>query len=648
MVVPTTLDALQTAPRDEPTGTSVQYTSAYLAAAKASTPSLHPSANASGIASTPNLSMQLDTAQSTVIPSEQAVEAAKQRRAQAIKHAEGDDFVSLDAGGESSHRLRGTGSDSDEFDAFVADEQALGLSRQARRQNAEEERKRIARTLENVHLGSGDTDDDAEEEMAWEAAQLAKFQDTMPPPESAQSTRDKYVPAPIPEERAVPALSAPHTALRVKLAEVKGSISGRNSIIHDARKSLFDLENELRANRTALEASAKKSAWFAELGTFVKDLDSFLAAKFPLLLDLEREVVALARNEAAKGVQSQAAVLDRLIGPNAPSTWPTPPIPAEEGLSAIEPNAQRRALKARWDLMWSDVDAPEFRSAVAGLPDLQAPASMRDSPVPESDMQSLVGRFATWRAQYPEEYMAAWGGLSLAQAWSFWARSDVLSMLLVSCEAGGLPPARTLLSQPWLKQARAYADGVWPTAGASGQHIGGDEEVVQVLLREAILVPLANVVSGHVPDDSGAQPPSGWNLWDKDANAHLALVMQGMEQAGAEAADVQALALVALEQAEAWVRPLSQATVRAKAQVAKALAALLAAIWPWLSLLLASSSGEAGSESGAAAAVSALDSLVSSASEGLAIPELQDLLRDVPAAAVDCLPHTRARISGAP
>lgn len=651
-------------------GQTESYTSAYIAEAKASTPSAPPASQPASSQRPPVTALDEDvemTTSQTTIPSDRAVEAAKLKRAQALRGSAvdkgQDDFISLggasggvssaldDGGGDgetardSSRLVREAASDSDEYEPFVADEQRLGMSRKARRRNAEEERKKISLALEQVHLGPGtggnDTEDqDAQDEMAWEADQLAKFQDSAPVHTKKaragnQPSKEEYIPASVPDERPLPLFAASYAALQSKLAEAQTRLDQRKQLIRDAEQTAQTLRTEQEDNRAALDAAVTKRGWFTELNAFVSDLDSFLTAKFPVLLGLERDLVAVARKETARSIRPYIALLNQMVSPGSRSAWPSasfesagPALGAGHGRGDLAPDtgSQRQALQARWAELWSDVSAPEFRSPTAALPspDTVQPRDASDSgPAAPSEPQStalgsdsgsssspgsssLFGRFASWRARYPDEYSAAWGGLSLAQAWSFWARSTTLQVLMADPGEGGfLPDPKKLMAQTsWLAEARAYADGTWPpTTESRGVRtgetavLGGDEELVLVLLRESILVPLANMVSGHVPDENELAPsgsvPGSWNPWDKEANRRLGELLGEVFRAGAQWTDVQALALLALDHVRAWVEALVSAMPLPdqKEAFVQQLFVLAQSVWPWLSFLLSAPNG---------------------------------------------------------
>lgn len=123
------------------------------------------------------------------IPTEEAIREAKQKRGEAAKNSKAPtsiDFVSLSDGRESGNgesRLQREedelGSGEDEFGGFTVDEEALALNNTERKRAAEERRRKMQAAFQGVHLGedaSNSDDDERMEELAWEKAQLSRWQ----------------------------------------------------------------------------------------------------------------------------------------------------------------------------------------------------------------------------------------------------------------------------------------------------------------------------------------------------------------------------------------------------------------------------------------------------------------------------------------
>ncbi len=85
----------------------------------------------------------------------------------------------------------------------------------------------------------------------------------------------------------------------------------------------------------------------------------------------------------------------------------------------VPPNQRGRGVLHRFDT--SRCDAEDYRAAqhnlerrvVGLLEDVKA----EDFRYPE---KGLAVRFGDWRRRYEEEYVSAFGGLSMVQAWAFW------------------------------------------------------------------------------------------------------------------------------------------------------------------------------------------------------------------------------------
>lgn len=82
-------------------------------------------------------------------------------------------------------------------------------------------------------------------------------------------------------------------------------------------------------------------------------------------------------------------------------------------------DAAQQILAERVQSLSDDVKAEDFRDPVVGL----------------------ANRFAGWRKQYEDEYLNAYGGLAMVQAWEYWARKEMVGWepARVSSRPLGLP-----------------------------------------------------------------------------------------------------------------------------------------------------------------------------------------------------------------
>jgi GC-rich sequence DNA-binding factor len=55
--------------------------------------------------------------------------------------------------------------------------------------------------------------------------------------------------------------------------------------------------------------------------------------------------------------------------------------------------------------------------------------------------KGLAVRFGEWRRRYEDEYSGAFGGLSMVQAWGFWARGEMIGWEPMRVSFSGLPPS---------------------------------------------------------------------------------------------------------------------------------------------------------------------------------------------------------------
>ncbi|KDN49615.1 hypothetical protein K437DRAFT_255299 [Tilletiaria anomala UBC 951] len=506
----------------ESEGATQVYSATQLADLKASTPNFQK--KVTGVIASRDVPTDpvLQTNQ-TMIPSELAVQNAKQRRqraAQELSSTSTRDFISLSSSQDGAHpqsRLKreddDVGSGEDEFGGFTVDEERLALNMKDRKKADVERRQKMREAFEGVHIDAGAAEDSDEEEqrreeMDWEAAQLARWQNPVRMDENEQ-----YYATRVPEVAAIPDLSAASARISAVLTDLEEIIANRQRLIDDSRASQQRLDNDAAENRRLIEAMDAKEAWYREFQEFTETLADFLDDKAPILEAIENERTYLLRDINNKRQTLRARQLEDLSslfqGIPRLAVWSDDEAdvraysPAEDGGPESSVREQRRVdsvagliadglldpqaeeglarLSARLNNLFDDVKAPEFVDPAA-----RSDADKGGALHP----RSVLARFAQWRERFSGDYSGAWGGLALAGIWDFWIRKELVGKTL----RGFVPLQVEALSwQMHVHEFQEIGAGI-PDA------ISGDDEILDHMITNSVATTLRSLAEGGAYD----------------------------------------------------------------------------------------------------------------------------------------------------
>lgn len=149
---------------------------------------------------------------------------------------------------------------------------------------------------------------------------------------------------------------------------------------------------------------------------------------------------------------------------------------------------------ARLKSIFSDVEAPEYLRP-----------AFHDHDGGRIDSRSILSHFHQWRHHYQDDYDRCWGGLSLASTWEFWARKEVVSMLLG--DAAHISTDHIT----WLEPIHEYVAAVEAP-------LGGDEEISQQIIARAV-----------VPVFQRAIAEGAVNPWDTELQRNLCALLRDID-----------------------------------------------------------------------------------------------------------------------
>ncbi|KAG0145088.1 hypothetical protein CROQUDRAFT_64317 [Cronartium quercuum f. sp. fusiforme G11] len=449
---------------------------------------------------------------SMAIPTSSMISSAKERRSHARKagltaptssrvtvdSTNGEDFISLSG---NNAPMSSFGASKKGESRLVREEDELG--------EGEDEHAEYTGATERVPLGEkagrkaeamkkagmeamildteGDIDEDNEEELEWEAAQIRRGGGGG----SAMKTtteviKQVYRPAIMPEHSTLSSFNTVEIRLLKSLEQVQASLDQQSEAADyfaTEGQSLEEQESELRQE---VEKEAARQQFFQELNTFVEDINSFFVTKWPALEQAEKDLLSVLTERTELIYKRRYEDLsDDLVlfksgevGVLRPVVQgaTTPDLKGEDDVRAIdqeedvdelgrsrreldtssqapsrrarrEERLQRRhRRKARvvdppnnavdegysTDDSLSPADSADLLAASKSLSS-SAKTIMADTTNPEFlspiNPNSLSDRFLSWRSRYPEEYGNAFGNLALVQAWEFWARLELVSGL---------------------------------------------------------------------------------------------------------------------------------------------------------------------------------------------------------------------------
>lgn len=421
------------------------------------------------------------------IPNEALIASAKAKRAAAASgqsHAANDDFISLSdspstqmapydkissgqrSGPHPESRLQREedelGEGDDDLAAYTESQTTIPLGRSTKRLAArrlKHDMKEMIDDRENEVLEN-------EDEMQWERAQTerAAAYGDLKTNEQSVSRKVAYKPARIPISRPIPTVGSASTRIQQSLALLNASKKNRMTHIATNEKEIANLdqqEQELREEVTRVE---EKREWMQEFRGWVEMLGGFLEEKIPILEQIEADMehhykeraemvnrrrkdddaddlalfVGVARNN---GNINQAGELEvDEMGRIRSTTDNSRP---QSGARKYRREARQRRREHRrisrhvvtpeeedgfsTDSSLGEADAEDYDLAQQNL--VSRVKSLSDDVKAEEFRDPNVGlatRFGDWRKKYNEEYMSAYGGLAMVQAWEYWARKEMV------------------------------------------------------------------------------------------------------------------------------------------------------------------------------------------------------------------------------
>ncbi|BEI96045.1 hypothetical protein CcaverHIS631_0109940 [Cutaneotrichosporon cavernicola] len=462
---------------------SQSYSAEYLSELKAATPTRAPAAdddddsgNLSRAARDKYASV-IDADSAAGIPDPVAIAAAKNRRkavVEAKRHGiePGEDFISLGKEPHPESRLMREEDEGEDGDEDLADytgaNDRLYLGKNANKRAAQRLKGEIGELIEDHEMES----ESDEETREWERSLVERggVQQDAPKPQKVKTAG--YIPTPIPASRPVPTISSAVGRIEQRMAALKATTEEHERNLENATRELVLLEEQERDLRKQVESTEGKRAWVEEFQGWVETLGHFLEEKVPLLDVIEKDANRFAQERAERisvrraGDDSDDLAL--VLGVAANQTRPE-----EQSASESAPNsdarkirrqahadrrARRRGIVAAPDDDGLSTDdeldgdlADDYEAAqheierrVHGLLEDVKAEDLRDPEV------GAAVRFAEWRKRYPEEYEGAFGGLSLVQAWEFWARGEMVGWDPVRSDA-------TLDSFRWYRGLYEYS-----------------------------------------------------------------------------------------------------------------------------------------------------------------------------------------------
>lgn len=465
------------------------------------------------------------------MPSESVIEAAKERRRRAAagNAIGGDDYISLSDERQVSKRSERAphpestlqreedeiGSGEDEFADFTGAKERIALTSRGRRREEAMQRKSRAEMIRGeddddggVRGSPGDDADSGDDE--YEQVQLRRM--GMPGDRQRREKREKspYRSAPLPDIIPVPGVGATSSLLAMRLAEVQDSLASHTDTIDNSTRSLAQLAEDETENKRQVEAAADKDGWMGDFTAFIESLADLMEVKTPPLDEISTEwdslyaqrtrMVATRRtkiledhlaffwgvsNKSLLPAQQRKRSSDDADGNDSEVTLEEEPSPVLDGDAGSEQRAQRLPLQSDESLLpgdeasFANATTPLRARLASLLDDVQAPEFLwpdarlqADDSVPLHP-SSVHSRYRKWRTRYPDDYNGAWGGLSLAGIWEFWAQRELALW----------DPLRDDLEASLSLQALQH----W-SEDAGHAALGGDDEVVSTLVN-AVFVP---------------------------------------------------------------------------------------------------------------------------------------------------------------
>ncbi|ORY34945.1 nineteen complex-related protein 2-domain-containing protein [Naematelia encephala] len=405
------------------------------------------------------------------IPDAAAIASAKTKRLAALEAAKhgGDaqqDYISLGGGqiavydgSEGPHpesRLMREEDEDDEGDEDLADyteaKERLFIGKDANKAAS----RRLKGEIGELIADREAEDDDDEETREWEEAQARRagnWEEAKP----EKVVKVGYVPTPMPAVRPLPTIAPAAARLAKALLALESHKSENEHALEVSAQELAALEEQEKDLRKEVERVEGKREWVEEYRGWIETLGGFLEEKLPKLEEIEADAVHHL-SERAQMVNRRRVADDNDDLALFLGVAPLTDNEVEEvdelgrsrnGIEAGPSSSTRRARRSErearrirrrartnrsteddgfsTDSTLAEGDAEDYdiaqdvldKRVTALLDDVRA-EDFRD---PE---KGVAVRFGDWRRRYEDEYVNAFGGLALVQAWEFWARGEMV------------------------------------------------------------------------------------------------------------------------------------------------------------------------------------------------------------------------------
>ncbi|KAF5389187.1 hypothetical protein D9757_003414 [Collybiopsis confluens] len=484
----------------------------------------------------------------TLIQTESVIKQAKERREHSRKTgiSTSEDYISLSVTRRSEHQgphpesrlVREedeVGEGDDEFAEYTSAQERIALGKKSRKAEASKRREMMQEMISETmaYLAALSRVDEDEESVEWEQEQLRRGgHHNLDSTSSKSKPRRTYAPAPIPPTTPLPTLPDALARITHRLAQLTASHASNTASLNtfaQEREQVDIREQELRELVTKAE---EKRAWFSSFSDWVESVAAFLDEKYPLLEKLEDKFASLLEERHAIIIKRRLQDLeDDLSTFLSPSPGASPDTTAKEtsdefGRASCQehPIVSRRERQTQRGVRYrnyldskggkADVDQGYWTDSHLSLPD-EAAYQTAISSVANQTHDILVdvkskefldpakGRWGSWKSQYEESYVAAFGGLGVVSAWEFW-------------ESKSLDRFRWYHSLYEFCRSR--------TANDEERELGPEGDLVSSMVSTAIIPRLAKVI------ESGAL--------DVYSSAHIRRVVDLAEELEASVSDV--------------------------------------------------------------------------------------------------------------
>ncbi|KAI8069502.1 nineteen complex-related protein 2-domain-containing protein [Gongronella butleri] len=412
----------------------------------------------------------------TAIPDANAIHAAKKKRErlrQGIKVMDHDDFVRLDdaddrTGGRLIREEDDVGDDGEaELEQYMGEKMTLD-KKQAKK--LEEARRQDVRDMIQDAQSDDNDDSDMEQLERWEknlikhgGVRVSVTEDQIDP---YKIPKDYYA-APVPEPNALPKMTDALRRLDTISNNLTMSIQQYEDQLADVQKRMQDVQLANQDVDRELQVNGRRFDYYQTLSETVTDLGTLFDDKMPALEELEKEVLELLMTKKEIVVRrrwlddidvllSFCDVADRYLDQDALAleaaddefdrqreplfssgnqtrrrTECQARLAAHRQLVATEDDKDAEQIDMDQGL-WSDdemgghwQDRKEAKIESIQLDKLQD--LLDDVSYDFRTLEAVMQPFEAWKTQYHEDYVKAFGSLSLPAAFEFHVRCELLS-----------------------------------------------------------------------------------------------------------------------------------------------------------------------------------------------------------------------------